>query len=120
MPRLKHFDVVKIVVLTFLEDKILDDQTIKKIGEELNETAASLDHQQILILSMRNVVFFTSAALGELITLKKLTDPKGIQLKIVEIHKDVWEVFQTLKLHLHFDCFPDDSGDDVLWKLLQS
>lgn len=89
-------------VVQFTEKKILDELSIKEIGEELFELVDT-DKKSRLLLNFEAVEFLSSAALGKLITLnKKVRALKG-ELRLCCIHPDIGEVFRITKLDKLFD-----------------
>ena len=79
-PRRRRLEVEQIgdvTVVNFIDRKILDEQNIQIIGEQL---FGLVDEEgcRKLLLNFGNVEFLSSAALGKLITLnKKLQAAKG-------------------------------------------
>lgn len=89
-------------VVQFLERKILDELSIKEIGEELFELV-DVHKKHRLLLNFEAVEFLSSAALGKLITLnKKVRAVKG-EMRLCCIHPDIAEVFRITKLDKLFD-----------------
>jgi anti-sigma B factor antagonist len=95
--RLEVEDHGDITVVNFVDRKILDEQNIQIIGEQLNSLVDELGRSKIL-LNFRNVEFLSSAALGKLIALnRKLAGVKG-KLVLCCIAKEIMEVFEITKL----------------------
>ena len=65
--RLEVEDIGDITVVNFVDKKILDEQNIQVIGEQLFSLVDELGRNKIL-LNFKNVEFLSSAALGKLIT----------------------------------------------------
>jgi len=81
-----------VVVVRFLNRKIIDAANIQELGEELFSLVESEKHTA-LILTFRSVEFLSSAALNKLIMLdKKLKECKG-KLRLCEMRSDIREVF---------------------------
>src|SRR5215470_7102310 len=68
--RLEVEDIGDITVVNFVDKKILDEQNIQIIGEQLFSLVDELGRKKIL-LNFSNVEFLSSAALGKLITLNR-------------------------------------------------
>ena len=68
--RLEVEDIGDIAVVNFVDKKILDEQNIQMIGDDLFRLVDELGRRKIL-LNFGNVEFLSSAALGKLITLHR-------------------------------------------------
>ncbi|MBL8797300.1 MAG: STAS domain-containing protein, partial [Planctomycetia bacterium] len=68
--RLEVEDVGDVTVVNFTDRKILDEQNIQLIGEQLFSLVDESGRKKIL-LNFGNVEYLSSAALGKLITLNK-------------------------------------------------
>ena len=76
-PRRRRLEVVEegdVTVVNFIDRKILDEQNIQKIGEDLFSLVDELGRKKIL-LNFGNVEYLSSAALGKFITLNKKVRP---------------------------------------------
>ena len=62
--RLEVEDIGDITVVNFVDKKILDEQNIQVIGEQLFSLVDELGRRKIL-LNFKNVEFLSSAALGK-------------------------------------------------------
>lgn len=89
-------------VVQFTEKKILDELSIKEIGEELFELVDTQKKSRLL-LNFDAVEFLSSAALGKLITLNKKVRAIRGELRLCCIHPDIAEVFRITKLDKLFD-----------------
>ena len=89
-------------VVQFMERKILDELSIKEIGEELFELV-DVHSKHRLLLNFQQVEFLSSAALGKLITLNKKVRAVRGELRLCCIHPDIAEVFRITKLDKLFD-----------------
>lgn len=95
--RLVVEDIGDIAVVSFVDKKILDEQNIQMIGDDLFRLVDELGRRKVL-LNFKNVEFMSSAALGKLITLhRKLHAVQG-KLILCEIAKDIVDVFKITKL----------------------
>ena len=95
--RLVVEDIGDITVVNFVDKKILDEQNIQMIGDDLFRLVDDLGRRKVL-LNFRNVEFMSSAALGKLITLhRKLQAVQG-KLVLCKITKDILDVFKITKL----------------------
>ena len=107
--RLEVEDIGDVTVVNFVDKKILDEQNIQIIGEQLFSLVDELGRRKIL-LNFQNVEFLSSAALGKLITLnRKLQGVQG-RLVMCAIAKEIREVFEITKLDKLFKIFPDEQA----------
>jgi anti-sigma B factor antagonist len=95
--RLEVTEVDDVVVVNFLDKKILDDQNIQIIGDELIRLVDELARLKI-VLNFRNVEFLSSAFLGKLVKFNGKVQAAGGKLVLCEIKKDLLEVFILCKL----------------------
>ena len=105
--RLEVADNGEVTVVNFLDKKILDEQNIQAIGEQL---FGLVDEGQRLklLLNFSNVEYLSSAALGKLITLNKKLQSAGGKLILCEIDKNIYEVFEITKLNKVFNIQKDE------------
>src|SRR5437762_802839 len=104
--RLEVEDIGDIAVVNFVDKKILDEQNIQMIGDDLNRLVDELGRRKVL-LNFGNVDFMSSAALGKLISLHRKL--QGVQGKLVlcNIAKSIMEIFEITKLNKMFTITPD-------------
>ena len=95
--RLEVEDQGDIAVVNFVDKKILDEQNIQMIGDDLFRLVDELGRRKIL-LNFRNVEFLSSAALGKLITLNRKVQAVRGKLILCGISGEIKEVFQITKL----------------------
>ena len=91
-----------VTVVNFIDKKILDEQNIQIIGEQLFDLVANQGKKKIL-LNFGNVEFLSSAALGKLITLNKKVQSSGGKMIMCRIAKEIMEVFEITKLNKLFN-----------------
>lgn len=89
-------------VVRFKDQKILNEDTIQELGQELADVVTSGDHKQLL-LNFENVEFLSSAALGKLISVKKKAAANDTVLKLCSIKHEIFEVFKITNLDRVFD-----------------
>jgi len=107
--RLEIEEVGEVTVVNFIDKKILDEQNIQIIGEQLFELVDNQGKKKIL-LNFSNVEFLSSAALGKLITLNKKVQAAGGRLGMCKITKEILEVFQITRLDKLFKIYPDEQA----------
>lgn len=100
-------DSGNVTIVNFTRAKILDDQVIQSIGEQLFGLVDAQGKQNIL-LNFAKVEYLSSAALGKLISLnKKIATVKG-KLALCNIAPSIIEVFDITGLRKVFKIFPDE------------
>src|SRR5437660_9732934 len=82
--RLEVEDIGDVTVVNFTDKKILDEQNIQIIGEQLFSLVDELGRRKIL-LNFGNVEYLSSAALGKFITLNKKVNAAGGRLILCNI-----------------------------------
>ncbi len=100
--RLETQEVGEVIVVNFVDRKILDEQNIQKIGEELFSLVDDQGHTKIL-LNFGNVEYLSSAALGKFITLNKKVQAAGGKLILCNIDAQIYEVFEITRLNKLFN-----------------
>jgi len=98
-----------VTVVSFADTKIVAEDQIQEVGEELY---ALVDDgvKANLLLNFGNVQYLSSAALGKLINLKKkVTAVKG-KLKLCCIHPDLLEVFRITRLDQVFEIYAEEQA----------
>ena len=90
-------DVGDVAVVQFVDKKILDEQNIQMIGDDLFRLVDELGRRKVL-LNFGNVEFMSSAALGKLIRLHQRLAQVGGKLVLCGISKDILQVFTLTKL----------------------
>src|SRR5258708_13077022 len=95
--RLEVEDMGDIAVVNFIDKKILDEQNIQMIGDDLFRLVDELGRRKI-VLNFSNVEFLSSAALGKLITLNRKVQAVGGKLLPCGIPTQLTQVFHNPKL----------------------
>src|ERR1700716_733972 len=104
--RLEVEDIGDVTVVNFIDRKILDEQNIQIIGEQLFSLVDEVGRRKIL-LNFRNVEYLSSAALAKLITLNKKLQQVNGRLILCNIDAQIKEVFEITKLNRLFTIFDD-------------
>lgn len=107
--RLEVEDNGEITIVNFIDRKILDEQNIQKIGEDLFSLVDELGRKKIL-LNFSNVEYLSSAALGKFITLNKKVNTAGGKLVMCNITDDIYEVFEITRLNKLFNIQKDEQS----------
>jgi len=105
--RLELEEVGDVTVVNFIDKKILDEQNIQIIGEQLFDLVDNQGKKKLL-LNFGNVEFLSSAALGKLITLNKKVQATSGKLIMCKIAKEIMEVFEITKLDKLFKIQKDE------------
>jgi anti-sigma B factor antagonist len=104
-PRRRRLEVEHIgdvTVVNFVDRKILDEQNIQVIGDQLFGLVEQ-EGLRKLLLNFGNVEYLSSAALGKLITLNKKLQAVGGRLILCNIDPQIHEVFEITKLDKFFN-----------------
>ena len=83
--------------VTFVDERILDDQQIKEIHESLEPDDGEM------VLNFANVTFMSSAVLGLLVRVHKRVRERGGQLKLRNLDPSLQKVFEITQLTKVFD-----------------
>src|SRR5438874_9821999 len=97
-PARRHLEVEHtrdVTVVNFVDRKILDEQNIQIIGEQL---FGLVDQNQKILLNFSNVEYLSSAALGKLIALNKKVKAADGRLILCNIDPNIYEVFELTRL----------------------
>ena len=107
--RLELEDIGDVTVVNFVDRKILDEQNIQIIGEQL---FSLVDEEGLrkLLLNFGNVEYLSSAALGKLITLNKKLQAAGGRLVLCNIDPQIKEVFEITKLNKLFTIHEEEQA----------
>jgi anti-anti-sigma factor len=91
-----------VMVVHFLDTRILDVVNINQIAEELSDIVEKKNYTRLL-LNLTNVEYLSSAVLAKLIGLhKRLKELRG-ELRVCSVRDSIMEVFRITKLDKVFD-----------------
>lgn len=107
--RIEVDEVSDVAVVRFVDKRILDEQNIQTIGEQLFSLVDD-DGKKKILLNFENVEYLSSAALGKLITLNKKVKGTSGQLKMCNIKAEIYEVFEITKLNKVFPIYEDEEA----------
>ena len=107
--RLEVEDIGDVTVVNFVDRKILDEQNIQAIGEQLFSLVEQEGIKKML-LNFGNVEYLSSAALGKLITLNKKLQQAGGKLILCNIDPQIHEVFEITKLDKFFKIMKEEQA----------
>lgn len=95
----------KCTLVHFLDNRLMDDVTIRDVGKELLALASADEPKLVLVL--RNVRFLASAMLGKLITLQRRIQQNNGTMAICDLSEEVHEVFRISRLDGYFQLYRD-------------
>lgn len=95
--RITFEDIGDVTVVHFVDKKILDEQNIQMIGDDLFKLVDELGRKKLL-LDFSTVEFLSSAALGKLIRLHQRLAGASGKLVLCGISKTIMEIFELTKL----------------------
>ncbi len=105
--RLEVEDIGDVTVVKFADKKILDEQNIQIIGDQLYSLVDDAGRRKLL-LNFGNVEYLSSAALGKLITLNKKVQSGGGRLVLCQISSSIYEIFEITGLKRLFNIYEDE------------
>ena len=94
-------------VVSFTDEKILEERDIKELQESLMSVIESASGKISLILDFGNVRFLSSAVLGLLIRISKRIYEQEGQLRLCNINPKIYEIFKITRLTKTFDIYTD-------------
>lgn len=105
-PRISVEYADKAAIVTFTDEKILEEKDIQAIGESIMSVIDQAE-QVNLILDFRDVRFLSSAVLGLLIRVSKRVYERDGQLRLCNIDPKIHEIFKITRLNKIFDICKD-------------
>ena len=96
----------KAIIITFTDEKILEEQDIEAIQESIASVIEQTERIN-LILDFCNVRFLSSAVLGLLIRVSKKVYERDGQLRLCNINPKIYEIFKITRLTKIFDIYSD-------------
>ncbi len=100
-------DIDDVTVVNFVDRKILDEQNIQIISDQLFSLVHEMGRRKLL-LNCGNVEYLSGAALAKLITLNKNLQSAGGRLVLCNIAPQIYEVFEITKLNKFFKIVKDE------------
>ena len=96
--RLKVSTEGAVTVVELTDKKLLEEESISGIGEQLNTLVSGVEHPTIVV-DFSSVGHMSSSALGMLITLHKRIREKDGQLRLCGVRPSIYEVFVITRLN---------------------
>ena len=103
MAHLTISEKLDVVVVSFNDARILDESTIRLIGQEFSKLTMEAAAERKLLLNFSHVSFMSSAMLGQIIRLSKQAKNDKIDLKLCDITPEILEVFKLTHLNKILD-----------------
>jgi len=94
-------------VVSFTDEKILEEKDINELQESLMSVIESASGKMSLILDFSNVRFLSSAVLGLLIRVSRRIYEQEGQLRLCNINPKIYEIFKITRLTKTFDIYTD-------------
>jgi len=105
-PRISVEYTDKATVVTFTDEKILENTDITAIKESIISVVEQAERIN-MILDFSNVQFLSSAVLGLLLRISKKVYERDGQLKLCNINPKIYEIFKITRLTKIFDIYHD-------------
>jgi len=106
-PRISVEYAENATVITFTDEKILEEKDVQAIQESIMSVIESASDGIKLILDFSNVQFLSSAVLGLLIRISKKVYEHDGQLKLCSINPKIYKIFKITRLTKIFDIYDD-------------
>lgn len=97
-PKLNVTTEGDVSIVQFTDQKLLDEMSIMRIGEQLNVLVVEAKQPKV-VLDFTNVGHMSSSALGMLITLHKRIRERDGHLRLACIQPTIYEVFVITRLN---------------------
>ncbi len=101
-----------VTVVKFLDRMIMDEPTIRLIGEHLMRLVNDEGRRHIA-LHFDNVEYLASLIVAKLVAVKKKLDAAGGKLTFCHVDEQVYKIFEISRLDKYFDVpRPAGGGED--------
>ncbi len=107
--RIEVREVAGVAVVQFRDPKYTDELRILEFGQELLDLVENGGYRKV-VLNFGRIEFFSSGALGKLITLDKRIKALNGSLVCCNIQPDIFEVFKITRLDRLFKIFPTEEA----------
>ena len=108
-PRVSVEYTAKATIVTFTDEKILEETDIQAIRESIISVIEQGERIN-LILDFCNVRFLSSTVLGLLISVSKKVYEREGQLRLCNINPKIYEIFKITRLTKIFDILDNREG----------
>ena len=96
--RLEIEDIGDVTVVKFLDKKILHEQNVQLIGEQLFRLVDK-DGRRKVLLKLENVEFLSSAAVGKILTLHNKLRMAGGRMAMCDTDPQIMEVWEMTNMN---------------------
>lgn len=107
---LKSRDVGEVVVVDLTEARVLDEDHIRRLGDELLNMAMAAAADRKLLVNFTQVRFMSSSMIGQVVRLNKRCKKDKIRLKLCSISGEIHEVFRITGLTKLLDIHDDEEA----------
>jgi anti-sigma B factor antagonist len=107
--RLRKENVDGVIVVSFTDTKIVAEDQIQEVGDELYALVEDSTKKKIL-LNFGNVQYCSSTVLGKLVSLKRRVDAAKGKLKLCCIHPDLLVPFKLTGLDKVFEIHAEEQA----------
>ncbi|HSV27686.1 MAG TPA: STAS domain-containing protein [Sedimentisphaerales bacterium] len=105
-PRIVVDYVNNVAVVTFTNDKILEEADVKAIEESVFPLVRQSE-PVLLVLNFENIQFLSSAVLGILIRILTAVKRKDGHMRLCGINEKIYDIFKITRLNKVFEAHPD-------------
>jgi len=103
-------DVNDVVVAEFIQSSILDETAIDRVAKEFEQLILEAATAKKLVLNFRAIEYMSSAMIGKLILLNKNCKNAKIKFKASNVHGNIAEVFQIMKIGKVIEIHKDEKS----------
>ena len=96
-----------VVIVSFKDAKILDEGSIRQLGQEFQNLWLQAAAGRKLLLDFSRVEFMSSAMIGQIMKLNTQCKKDKIRLILCNICPNIMEVFKITRLNKVLDIHPD-------------
>ena len=86
------------LAVVFLDRNISDEIQITETGDELMNTASKIPAGQKMVLDFKNVEYFASAMIGQLVKLRRATERDSVELILRHVSPMIQSVLRATHL----------------------
>ncbi len=108
-PNLEIERIGDVTVVNFTDRKILDEEKIQSIGDDLTQLVENNPNPKI-VLNFAQVKYLSSAAIGKFVSIQKKIVAKTGQLVFCCVGEEIFEIFDMLKRYTNFNIQKDEQS----------